>query len=193
MTRRISSPLAVAWDAWARSVAAGARFYNGSLDETLWLLASGAILLVGTGRLWGSQRPGGRAGAVLLGVLLAGHLAHYLFPPAGLDAPGAVRWAELIALPAAMLLLYQRAQAWPVAQPPITGACQWAMSSPQTPVAPPGIDGDGAGEGDRDGLEEGDGCVEGDGLADADGLADGPGTRYVTSRRGVRLAPPSKV
>ena len=109
--------LFAAWEAWATAVTAGALFYNGSLDETLWLLASGVILLVGVWRLSGGQQPGWRAGAVLLGVLLAGHLLHYLFPPAGVDAPAAVRWAELLALPAAMLLLYRRARAWPLARP----------------------------------------------------------------------------
>jgi signal peptidase I len=83
----------------------------------VWLLASGAILLVGVWRLRAGTQPGWRAGAVLLGVLLAGHLLHYLFPPAEVDAPGAVRWAELLALPAAMLLLYRRALSWPQASP----------------------------------------------------------------------------
>ncbi len=121
--------LGLAWNAWAAAVVAGASFYNGSLDETLWLLASGLILAVGVGRLASGRLPGWRAGAVLLGVLLVGHLLHYLFPPAGVDAPAAVRWAELAALPLAMLLLYRRAQAWPLAQP--APAAEAAASRPQ--------------------------------------------------------------
>lgn len=109
--------LAVAWPAWAAAVVAGVHFYNGSLDETLWLLAAGVILSVGMWVLARGRQPGWRAGAVLLGVLLAGHWLHYLYPPAGVDAPAAVRWAEVLALPAAMLLLYRRAQAWPLAHP----------------------------------------------------------------------------
>lgn len=117
VTLALLAGLVAAWLNWSAAVAAGAAFYNGTLNETVWLLASGAILVVGMWRLARGRAPGWRVGMGVLGVLLAGHAAHYLFPPAAVDAPGAVRWAELIALPVGMFSLYRRTQAWPVAVP----------------------------------------------------------------------------
>jgi signal peptidase I len=105
--------LMLTWRAWTPAMAVAA-FYNGSRTETLWTVASVAVL---GGGLWlvATARPRSWLPATAaLGVFLAGQVLHYLYPVAGLDAPGAVRWAEMAGYPLAMLVLYRRALAWPL-------------------------------------------------------------------------------
>ncbi len=100
--------LALTWAQWAGAVQAGATFYNGQRSETLWTLATLALLLVAL--LREAQRRAWVGGAVV-GLLLLGYVGHYLYPVAGADAAGLVRWAELVALPLGMAVAYRRALA----------------------------------------------------------------------------------
>jgi signal peptidase I len=103
--------LGVTWDAWAEAVTAGAAFYNGHVSETLWTVATLALLVWGAGALW-QRRPAGWAwGLAAVGLLLLAYAGHYLFPVAGASAAGPVRWAELIALPLGLATAYHRARA----------------------------------------------------------------------------------
>jgi signal peptidase I len=127
----IAAALGVAWVWWAQAVVLGATFFNGSIDETAWVVAT-ALLLAGGIWLLNRRRPRGwRAGLGLLGVLLAAQAIHYLYPVAHSNAAGVVRWAELVVVPLAMSLLYYRAEAWP-----LSGAA--GAIAPQAPatVAP---------------------------------------------------------
>jgi signal peptidase I len=117
--------LAVAWWWWAQAVTLGAAFFNGSIDETAWVVAIVLLLVIGI-YLLNQRRPAGwRAGMGLLGALLAAYGIHYLYPVAGLNTAGVVRWAELAVVPLTMAVLYRRAQAWPT-----TGAAAAAISTP---------------------------------------------------------------
>jgi signal peptidase I len=100
--------LAFTWAAWAGAVQSGATFYNGQRSETLWTIASIAVLLVAVGRE--VQRRAWGAGTVF-GLLLLGYMGHYLYPVANTNAAGLVRWAELAALPLGVFIGYRRAQA----------------------------------------------------------------------------------
>jgi signal peptidase I len=106
--------LGVAWVWWAQGVASGATFFNGSIDETAWVVVIG-LLLAGGIWLLNWRRPSGwRAGLGLLGALLAAYAVHYLYPLARSNAAGVVRWAELVVVPLTMAVLYRRALAWPL-------------------------------------------------------------------------------
>lgn len=100
--------LAVTWATWAGAVQAGATFYNGQRSETLWTLATIGVLLVAVARE--GQRRAWGAGAAF-GLLLLGYIGHYLYPVAGANAAGLVRWAEIAALPLGVLVGYRRARA----------------------------------------------------------------------------------
>jgi len=106
--------LAVTWALWAGAVQAGATFYNGQRSETLWTLATLLLLLVALARE--AQRRAWAGGAVF-GLLLLGYVGHYLYPVAGANAAGLVRWAELAALPLGVWLAYRRAQAQAAPEP----------------------------------------------------------------------------
>jgi signal peptidase I len=71
--------------------------------------------------------PGRLPGLGLLALLGLAHLAHYRFPLGGTGAPAAVRWGELVVVPAAMLLLYWQAATWPPAS---------QAAAPQRPAPP---------------------------------------------------------
>ena len=104
--------LAFEWVWWPQAVAAGAAYFNGSLDDTIWVVA---IALLLAGGLWqiSQRRPvGWRAGLVLLGLLLLGYASYYLYPVARFNMAGIARWAEVIVVPLAMLVLYRRALTW---------------------------------------------------------------------------------
>ncbi len=109
--------LAASWWVWPATLAAGARTYNGSGNETLWELATLAVLAAGAWGLIRRRGPGWLGGVAVLGLLLVAHLGHYLYPLGGTDAPLAVRWGELLAVPAAMIVLYRRAERWPYGAP----------------------------------------------------------------------------
>jgi len=100
--------LAVTWATWAGAVQAGATFYNGQRSETLWTLATIVVLLVAVGRE-GQRRAWGAV--AVFGLLLLGYIGHYLYPVAGANAAGLVRWAEIAALPLGVLVGYRRARA----------------------------------------------------------------------------------
>ncbi len=109
--------LGLEWVWWPPAVAAGVPYFNGSVDDTLWVVA---IVLLLAGGLWQlSQRrpPSWRAGLGLLGVLLLGYAIYYLYPVARFNLAGIARWAELAAVPLAVLVLYQRAKTWPLSGP----------------------------------------------------------------------------
>jgi signal peptidase I len=107
--------LPAAWYWWGQGVALGAAYYNSTADEGAWVVATLAALAGGVVVVARQRAPGWRAGLAVLGALLAGHFIHYLYPVARLDLPGAARWAEALALPAAAVVLYRRALAWPPA------------------------------------------------------------------------------
>jgi signal peptidase I len=64
--------------------------------------------------LYKRRPPGWPPGLGLLGLLLAADIFHYLYPVAGSNAAGSLRWAEIIAVPVAMVLMYRRALQAPV-------------------------------------------------------------------------------
>jgi signal peptidase I len=105
--------LVATWGAWALAVRGGARFFNGSEAETAWVLAIG---IFAAGALWvvfKRRAPAWQLALGLLGLLLAADIIHYLYPVAGSNAAGSLRWAELAAVPVAMFMLYQRAASGP--------------------------------------------------------------------------------
>jgi signal peptidase I len=122
--------LAATWAIWAAEARGGATFYNGSGAETAWVLGIG---LLAAGGLWVvyKRRPAGWPLSLgLLGLLLIADVFQYLYPVAGSNAAGSLRWAELVAVPAAMVLLYYRALAGP-ASTVVTAA------EPQLPAPAP--------------------------------------------------------
>ena len=100
--------LGVSWSLWAQDVAAGAPFYNGSPQETAWEVAKMALLLGGLVLLGARRKSGWPIGLLLLTLLLAGHMIHYLFPLAGSNFPGAERLAEIASLPMLAAMIYRR-------------------------------------------------------------------------------------
>ena len=103
------SGLAVEWVWWTQAVVVGIPYFNGSPDDTVWVVAS-VLLLAGGAWLLSQRRPAGwRAGLALLGLLLLGYASDYLYPVARFNTSGVVRWTELAAVPLALLLLYRRA------------------------------------------------------------------------------------
>jgi signal peptidase I len=104
--------LELAW--WPQAVAVGVPYFNGSLDDTIWVVAIAALLAGGLWQLSQRRPPGWRAGMGLLCGLLLGYAIYYLYPVARYNTAGVARWAELLVLPLAVVLLYRRAQAWNV-------------------------------------------------------------------------------
>jgi signal transduction histidine kinase len=115
---------AVGWALWAQDVRAGAQFFSitpqgdASLPDTIWVVAQLALLLVGIVALLillslSGRRPHPDAGAglVLFGLLLAGYALHYLTPPSNSNLPGAVRLAEIVAIPLFAAIVFRRASA----------------------------------------------------------------------------------
>src|SRR5579859_526560 len=107
--------LALEWVWWPPAVAAGSSYFNGSIDDTLWVLAIALLLAAGVWQLSQRRPPGWRAGLLLLGALLLGYALYYLYPVARFNTAGVARWAELIVVPLAMWVLYHRARAWQTA------------------------------------------------------------------------------
>ena len=98
----------ITWVLWLQEAAAGAAFYNGSMEETIWEIAQ-ILLLVGGLILVGARhRANWFIGLALLLGLCLGHVIHYLFPLAGTNVPGAERLAEIIALPMFTAMTYRR-------------------------------------------------------------------------------------
>lgn len=104
--------LTVEWAWWPQALAVGISYFDGSIDDTLWVLAIVALLAAGIWQLSHRRPPGWRAGTGLLGGLLLGYAIYYLYPVARFNTAGIARWAELVVVPLAMLLLYCRAQTW---------------------------------------------------------------------------------
>jgi signal peptidase I len=105
--------LALEWAWWPQAVALGSTYFNGSLDDTIWVLAIGLLLAGGLWLLGQRRPPGWRAGLLLLGALLLAYGVDYLYPVAHFNTAGVTRWAEMVVVPLAMLLLYGRARGWP--------------------------------------------------------------------------------
>ena len=104
--------LAATWAAWAPRVRAGAGFFNGSLPETAWVLVIGLGVSAALWLVYRRRPLGWALSLSLFGPLLLADVFHYLYPLAGSSAAGSLRWAELVAVPLAMLLAYQRALDW---------------------------------------------------------------------------------
>ncbi len=105
--------LGLEWAWWPQAVAVGISYFNGSLDDTLWVVGIVLLLAAGLWRLSQRRPPRWRAGLGLLGALLVGYAVYYLYPVARFNTPGIVRWAEVVVVPLTMLVLYRRARAWP--------------------------------------------------------------------------------
>jgi len=106
------SGLALEWVWWTQAVVVGIPYFNGSLDDTLWVVASVLLLAGGAWQLSRRRPAGWRAGLALLGLLLLGYAIDYLYPVARFNISSVVRWTELAVVPLAMLLLYRRASTW---------------------------------------------------------------------------------
>lgn len=98
---------------WDQALAAGVGFYNGSLQETVWevaqlALAGGGLLLISVRGLL-RRIPDAWLGTVFLLVIGLGHVAQlFFFTYAGANLPGAVRLAEIVAVPLFTALVYRR-------------------------------------------------------------------------------------
>ncbi|HEY4634982.1 MAG TPA: signal peptidase I, partial [Rhodospirillales bacterium] len=126
--------LGLAWALWAQAVAAGAAFYNATAQETGWEIAAILLLIAGLIVTHQRQPPGETIGVWVLALLLAGHIAHYLFPLANSSVPGAVRLVEVIGVPLATTIFYRRAEA--AGLPALTGAAfPTKAATPSRPLA----------------------------------------------------------
>ncbi len=102
----------VSWMLWFQAVAAGAVAYNATPPETVWELAQ--IVLLGLGllllivRAFLRRLPDAWIGVLAALLLLLGHGAHLLWTVANTSLPGAVRLAELLALPLFTAMIYRR-------------------------------------------------------------------------------------
>ncbi len=116
--------LALEWVWWPQAVAVGIPYFNGSLDDTLWVVAIVLILAAGLWQLSARRPKVWRAGSGLLATLLLGYAIYYLYPVARFNTAGIARWAELLVVPLAMVALFRRAQTWPAGGeaviPPLT-------------------------------------------------------------------------
>jgi len=124
----VLAALSLAWALWARAVAAGATFYNATAQETGWEIAAILLLIAGLIVTHKRQPPGETIGVWVLTLLLAGHVAHYLFPLANSSVPAAVRLAEVVGVPLATTIFYRRVEA--PGLPAVAGAV-----SPPTPAS----------------------------------------------------------
>ncbi len=106
------------WLLWVDAVGRGSVFYNGTLQDSWWLIAQIFLLAAGLFTLARTRPAGWQAGAGLLAVLLAGEALHYFFPIADANVPGFVRFAELIVWPLAAIVLWRRPLAAPAAALP---------------------------------------------------------------------------
>ncbi len=110
----MTSAAAVAsWVVWLDAVGTGSLFYNGSLQDTLWLTAQLFILAAGMFVLARQGSRGWQVGLALLVILFVSEGLHYLFPIADANVPGFVRLAELIVWPVAAAGLWRRPQTAP--------------------------------------------------------------------------------
>ncbi|HLE29636.1 MAG TPA: signal peptidase I [Anaerolineales bacterium] len=131
----VLAALGVTWGLWAQEVAAGAAYYNRSVLETNWEIANILLLVGGIGLFSRRRKPYWSTGLWLLALLLAGHMAHYLFPFGDANVPGAVRLVEVIGLPLATTVFYRRAGA---ARPAVgaVGAVETALPHPLPQKSP---------------------------------------------------------
>jgi signal peptidase I len=116
------------WAWWPQAVAVGASYFNGSIDDTIWVVAIALLLASGLWQLSQRRPASWRAGMVLVGALLLGYALDYLYPVARFNTAGIARWAEVIAVPLAMWVLYRRARNW---QPADVAATQPLASGPR--------------------------------------------------------------
>ena len=100
--------LIISWGTWA-GLAAAARFYNGTPQETAWeaaqilVLAAGAVLVAIRRRAdWG-------LGLAILALLLAGHVIHYLVTIAQSNVSGIERLFEIVVVPLLAAVIFRRA------------------------------------------------------------------------------------
>jgi len=98
----------ITWVLWLQETTAGASFYNGSLQETIWEVAQIFLLLGGLILVAARHRANWFIGLGLLMCLFLGHIIHYLFPLAGANVAGAERLAEIVALPMFTAMTYRR-------------------------------------------------------------------------------------
>jgi hypothetical protein len=96
------------WVLWVDAVGLGSVYYNGTLQDSLWLVAQLFLLIGGMIVLLRRQPASWQAGLGLCAVLFLSEVLHYLFPIADANVPGFVRFAELIVWPLAAVLLWRR-------------------------------------------------------------------------------------
>jgi signal transduction histidine kinase len=136
--------LVLSWILWA-PLARVTPFYNGTAQETTWASIQIFLLLGGLAAmlaLAALHRPNWLMGLVLVGLLLAGHVIHYLYPIAGASVPGVVRLFEMLAVPLLAALVYVRAHA-PELAPVTPSAAQPPAAQPveaQAAPAPRSVD-----------------------------------------------------
>lgn len=126
----------VTWVLWLQEAGAGAAFYNGSIEETIWELAQIFLLVVGLILVGARHRSNWFTGLALLFCLLLGHVIHYLFPLQGTNVPGAERLAEIVALPLFTAMTYRRVSNG--MEGPVIAEAPPASTIPTTP--PPSVE-----------------------------------------------------
>ena len=102
--------LVISWGLWGQEALA-TRFYNGSVQETVWEALQIGLLVGGLGLLALRRQRDWVLGLVALLVLVAGHIIHYSLPIGDSSIPGAERLAEIVAVPLIVALIYRRAHA----------------------------------------------------------------------------------
>jgi signal transduction histidine kinase/GAF domain-containing protein len=105
----IAFAVALSLPTWQRGLVADpALVYNGSLQETVWIVAQ--LVLLGLGvvsLLWRRDREFGLLLSILL-VLVAGHVVQLLMPDLDVHIAGWERLAQLIAFPLLAVTIYRR-------------------------------------------------------------------------------------
>lgn len=130
----------ITWVLWLQAAAAGAAYYNGSLEETIWEQAQIFMLVAGLIVVGIRHRANWFTGLALLFCLFLGHLIHYSFTPTGINlpgvnVPGAARLAEILALPMFTAMVYRRVSMLDV---PVVAEAPPALALPPTP--PPAVE-----------------------------------------------------
>jgi signal transduction histidine kinase len=98
----------ITWALWAQQVAAGAAFYNGTPQETGWVLAQIALAVGGMILLVARRRADWLVGLALLILLIGGHALHLVYTFEDTNVPGALRLMEIVALPLFGVMAYRR-------------------------------------------------------------------------------------